>query len=86
MKKLTLNLDKFASSEHGKNIAFLKDLILGQLAKYDLYNDIVFIMQCYFCNETNLFIVALLVTCLNLTIYLYSYFKAIFRRLTNIKD
>jgi len=29
MKKLTVNLDKFASSEHGKNIAFLKDIILG---------------------------------------------------------
>lgn len=44
MRKLTSNLDRFASSEHGKNIAFLKDIILGQLAKYDLYNDIVFIM------------------------------------------
>lgn len=46
---MTKNLNNFAKSKTGRFIGYAKEVILGQLNKFDFFNDIRFIMIANYC-------------------------------------
>jgi hypothetical protein len=58
-------------------IGYLKDLGVGQLAKFDLFNDISFILTAYYCDLTIVALLALIVSGYNVVFQLYDLLKFI---------
>ncbi|CAD8051822.1 unnamed protein product [Paramecium sonneborni] len=79
------NFKEFVNSSYAQNIQFLITLTLSQLSKYDLYNDVVFIINCFNCKQDNLYYAALIITIINLAIYLIYFIEVLIRRIQRIK-
>lgn len=62
-------MNNFANSSAGMWVAYLMKIILAQLAKLDLFNDVAFILTCYYCDEIILFYLSLAVTAFNNAYY-----------------
>ena len=59
---VTDKIEKIQKSKNARRLGLLKDLLISQLAKLSLYQDINFIMTCYYCDLQSLFILSLLVS------------------------
>jgi hypothetical protein len=68
---LQSNIMSFAKSREGKVVGYLKDLLLGQLAKFDLFNDISFILSSYYCNMGPIALIALVISSYNVSFKMY---------------
>ncbi|CAD8043815.1 unnamed protein product [Paramecium primaurelia] len=79
------NIKEFMNSSYAQNIQFLITLTLSQLSKYDLYNDVVFIINCFNCKQDTLYYAALIITIFNLAIYLIYFIEILIRRIQRIK-
>lgn len=51
-----------AKSKIGQFLIYLAFLVYAQVEKLDLFNDVAFIITCYYCKEYNIFLAYLVIT------------------------
>ncbi|CAD8097375.1 unnamed protein product [Paramecium sonneborni] len=81
-KAFKVHQKKITESKISQIVLVLIGLMLSQLAKFDLFNDVVFTLTCYYCDETILFILALLIICITQGICILQYLYLVYIRIT----
>ncbi|CAD8043825.1 unnamed protein product [Paramecium primaurelia] len=83
LKSAQTQFDKFNNSSQAFWISFTKNIVTSQLAKYDQFNDICFILTCYYCDEYILFYLVLALQIFNQGLNVIGFFIQIFRTIFN---
>ncbi|CAK60705.1 unnamed protein product (macronuclear) [Paramecium tetraurelia] len=74
---VTAQAEEFTQSKWGILLSYGITLLSSQLFKFDLYNDVVFILNAYNCEEFIVFILALITTAFSQGIYILQFFYLI---------
>jgi hypothetical protein len=77
INELQKDLKLFVRTKEGRMLGYMKDLAMGQLVKFDLFNDICFIMTAFYCGFDGIAIVALIISACNIFFQLVELFKFI---------
>ncbi|CAD8095982.1 unnamed protein product [Paramecium primaurelia] len=74
---VTAQAEEFTQSKWGILLSYGITLLSSQLFKFDLYNDVVFILNAYNCEEFIVFLLALITTAFSQGIYILQFFYLI---------
>ncbi|CAK88506.1 unnamed protein product (macronuclear) [Paramecium tetraurelia] len=81
-KAFQVQQKKIAESKFLQVFLVLLNLAFSQLYKFDLFNDVVFILTCFYCDESILFILTLLITSITQGIYILQFLYLLYIRIT----
>ncbi|CAD8086825.1 unnamed protein product [Paramecium primaurelia] len=81
-KAFQVQQKKIVESKFLQIFMVLLNLAFSQLYKFDLFNDVVFILTCFYCDESILFILTLLITSVTQGIYILQFLYLFYIRLT----
>ncbi|CAD8173660.1 unnamed protein product [Paramecium octaurelia] len=81
-KAFQVQQKKIVESKFLQVFLVLLNLAFSQLYKFDLFNDVVFILTCFYCDENILFILTLLITSITQGIYILQFLYLLYIRIT----